>query len=50
MRTECTKGYELHLHKLRLNPDQNTVRNVLMATRPEPTVQKPYRAYVHIFL
>jgi hypothetical protein len=46
---ERTHGYELHLHKLGLDPDRNPAGDVLMATGPEPTVPKPYRAYTQVF-
>jgi hypothetical protein len=45
MRTEHTHGYELYLHELSLEPDHDTARDIRMATGPEPTVLKPYRAY-----
>jgi hypothetical protein len=45
MRAERTQGYELHLHEL----DRDTAGDVLMATRPEPTILEPYRAYGQVF-
>jgi hypothetical protein len=50
MYAEHTQGYELHLHKLGVDPDRDTAREVIMATWPEPTVPQPYRAYVQVFL
>jgi hypothetical protein len=49
MHVEHTHGYELHLHKLGLNPDCDTARDALMATGSEPTVMEPYRAYAKVF-
>ncbi len=46
MLTERTRGYELHLHELGLDPDRDTAGDVLMAIGPEPIVLKPSRAYV----
>jgi hypothetical protein len=42
-------SYELHLHKLSLDPDHNQARDVLMATGLEPTVSKSYKAYLQVF-
>jgi hypothetical protein len=50
MRAKRTHGYELHLHKLGLNLDRDTARDVLMPTGPEPTVPEPYRVYMQVFL
>jgi hypothetical protein len=50
MRAEHTHGYELHLHKLGLDPDFDTAGDVFLPTGPELTVTEPYRAYGHVFL
>jgi hypothetical protein len=49
MRTERTHSYKLHLQKLGLDPDRDPAGDVLMATRPEPTVPEPYRGYTQVF-
>jgi hypothetical protein len=49
MRAEHTDSYELHLHKLGLYPDYKIAGDILIATGPEPTVPKPYRAYAQEF-
>jgi hypothetical protein len=40
---------ELHLHKLGLDQESNTARDVFIATSLEPTVPELYRAYVLVF-
>ncbi len=45
MRAEHTQGYELHLHEI----DRQPAGDVIMATGPERTVPKPYRAYEQVF-
>ncbi len=43
-------SYILHLYKYVGNPEHDMPRDVLMATRPEPTVPGPHVAHKHIVL
>jgi hypothetical protein len=49
MCTECTQGYELHLHKVSLDLDYDPAGEVLITTWTEPTVPEPYRAILQVF-
>jgi hypothetical protein len=47
IRAERMQRYEIHLTDL--DQDSNAVRDVLMATGPEPTVPDAYKAYARVF-
>jgi hypothetical protein len=49
MRAERTQAYELHLTDFSPKIGRASAGDVLMATRPEPTVPEAYRAYARVF-
>ncbi len=50
MHAKRTHDYKLNLPKLGLDLDLNMAGDILIATRPEPTVPEPYRAHEMVFI